>query len=106
MNSVFAESWPLETIIWTATFPSSLTGANLAVFSSAFSYLADVTSVEDRTMRIAILDGVYLLSMPTGIAAGKFLAAGSSIHDRTPKTGGGVSHLPAVLECFWHCWLI
>ena len=58
-------------MLWSASLPSALTGADLAIFAAAFSYLADVTTVEDRTMRVTILDIAYLSTMPTGVALGK-----------------------------------
>lgn len=66
-------SWRLETVLALASFPAALTGSNLAIFASSFSYMADITSTADRTLRIAILDGSYLASMPTGIALGAYL---------------------------------
>lgn len=66
----FITDWPLEYVIYTATLPSAMTGADLAIFASCFAYLADVTTVESRTLRIGILDAVYLSTMPTGVALG------------------------------------
>jgi PCFT/HCP family folate transporter-like MFS transporter 1/3 len=63
--------WPVEYIIYTATIPSAFTGADVAIFASAFAYISDITSVEDRTIRITILDVCYLSTMPTGIYFGK-----------------------------------
>ncbi|XP_071443127.1 proton-coupled folate transporter-like [Hetaerina americana] len=65
--------WPLYTIIYSATLPSSITGADVAIFLGCFSYLADITTPKDRTWRVAILDAVYLLTMPTGVALGAYL---------------------------------
>lgn len=61
----------MEYVIYTAAFPSALTGADLAIFAGCFSYIADVTSTKDRTLRVGILDVVYLSTMPTGVAIGK-----------------------------------
>ncbi|XP_034240532.1 proton-coupled folate transporter-like isoform X1 [Thrips palmi] len=66
-------TWRLETVLALASFPAALTGSNLAIFASTFSYMADISSTADRTLRIAILDGSYLASMPTGIALGSYL---------------------------------
>ncbi|XP_026284774.1 proton-coupled folate transporter isoform X1 [Frankliniella occidentalis] len=66
-------TWRLEMVLGLASFPAALTGTNLAIFAAAFSYMADITSTADRTLRIAILDGTYLASMPTGIALGSFV---------------------------------
>lgn len=62
--------WSVEMIIYTATIPSAFSGADVAIFACAFAYISDVTTVEDRTMRITILDVVYLSTMPTGVALG------------------------------------
>lgn len=66
-------TWPLETVLGLVSFPASLTGSNLAIFAAVFSYLADITTTADRTLRIAILDGTYLASMPIGIYLGSVL---------------------------------
>lgn len=65
--------WPVEYIIYTATIPCAFTGADVAIFACAFAYISDVSTVEDRTMRITILDVVYLSTMPTGVALGKLV---------------------------------
>lgn len=49
----------------------ALTGADAAIFSSAYSYLTDITTKKNRTFRISVLDGCYLSTMPIGIALGK-----------------------------------
>lgn len=72
LNAVFME-WPLEYIIYTAVIPNSLTGADVAILTSCNSYISDVTSKEDRSARITLLDGCYLLTIPIGISLGSFL---------------------------------
>ncbi|XP_059055159.1 proton-coupled folate transporter isoform X2 [Achroia grisella] len=67
------KAWPVEYVIYTAAFPSALTGADLAIFAGCFAYIADVTSVKNRTLRVGILDVVYLSTMPTGVAIGNIL---------------------------------
>jgi hypothetical protein len=57
-------------VLLSASLPSALTGADLAIFAAVFSYLADVTTVESRTLRVTILDIAYLSTMPTGVALG------------------------------------
>lgn len=73
-------NWPVEYIIYTATIPSVLTGADIAIFASCFAYISDVTTVEDRTIRITILDATYLSTMPIGVAIGTL------IYNRTAKS--------------------
>lgn len=67
----FTEDWPVEYIIYTATLPSALTGVDIVIFAAAFAYIADITSVENRTSRVTVLEVTYLITFPTGIALGK-----------------------------------
>ncbi|XP_017842256.1 proton-coupled folate transporter [Drosophila busckii] len=66
-------SWPVEYVIYTATLPSALTGADVAIFASCFAYISDISTLEQRTIRVTILDVVYLTAMPTGVALGSYL---------------------------------
>ncbi|XP_035794014.1 proton-coupled folate transporter-like [Anopheles albimanus] len=66
-------TWPVEYIIYTATLPSVLTGADIAIFASCFAYISDITTVEQRTLRITILDATYLSTMPIGVALGNVI---------------------------------
>lgn len=64
-------TWPVENIIYTATLPSALTGADVAIFAAAFAYISDITTQKSRTLRVTILEVCYLAAMPAGIALGK-----------------------------------
>ncbi|CAH1394677.1 unnamed protein product [Nezara viridula] len=75
LNTIF-ERWPLETILYTACFPSALTGMNLSVFMACFAYLSDTTPVDQRTVRTTLLEVAYLLPMPIGTALGSYLYNG------------------------------
>lgn len=66
-------SWPIEYIIYTATLPSALTGADVAIFASCFAYISDITTLQERTIRVTILDVVYLMAIPTGVALGSYM---------------------------------
>lgn len=66
-------TWPVEYIIYTATLPSAITGADVAIFASCFAYISDITTLQQRTIRVTILDVVYLTAMPTGVALGSYL---------------------------------
>ncbi|KAL0902365.1 hypothetical protein ABMA27_000255 [Loxostege sticticalis] len=70
---IATKAWPLEYVIYAATFPSALTGADLAIFAACFAYIADVSSLKNRTLRVGVLDVVYLSTMPTGVAIGNVL---------------------------------
>lgn len=65
INSMM-DTWNLNMVVYTATLPMSLLGGDVAIFSSCFAYMSDVSSMQQRTMRITILDVVYLSTMPTG----------------------------------------
>ncbi|XP_036336698.1 proton-coupled folate transporter isoform X2 [Rhagoletis pomonella] len=67
------KTWPLEYVIYTATLPSALTGADVAIFASCFAYISDKSTLKNRTLRVTILDVVYLSAMPTGVALGSYL---------------------------------
>lgn len=69
----YQTDWPVEYVIFTATLPSALTGADVAIFAAAFTYLIDVSSVKNRTVRVTILEVCYLATMPTGVALGSYL---------------------------------
>ncbi|CAD7081522.1 unnamed protein product [Hermetia illucens] len=66
-------SWPIQYVLYTATIPCALTGADLAIFASCFAYVSDVSTVDKRTLRVAILEVCYLVTIPTGVALGSFL---------------------------------
>ncbi|XP_072385002.1 lysosomal proton-coupled steroid conjugate and bile acid symporter SLC46A3 isoform X2 [Diabrotica undecimpunctata] len=66
-------TWPVEYVIFTATLPAALTGADVTIFATVFAYLVDVSSVSNRTLRVTILEVCYLASMPIGIAFGAYL---------------------------------
>ncbi|XP_015521676.2 solute carrier family 46 member 3 isoform X1 [Neodiprion lecontei] len=72
VNSVL-DTWTLNMILYTASLPMALLGSDVAIFASCFSYISDVSSVTHRTIRVAILDVVYLSTMPVGISLGSFL---------------------------------
>ncbi|XP_022086522.1 proton-coupled folate transporter-like [Acanthaster planci] len=56
---------PLVLIGW-ACF--GLTGSNGILLSMMFSYVADISTIENRVMRIAILEGAVAFSSVTGVA--------------------------------------
>lgn len=66
-------NWPVEYIIYTATLPSALTGADVAIFASCFAYISDITTLAQRTIRVTILDVIYLMAIPTGVALGSYM---------------------------------
>lgn len=67
INSMM-DTWKLNMVVYTATLPMSLLGGDVAIFGSCFAYISDVSSVQQRTLRITILDVIYLSTMPSGEA--------------------------------------
>lgn len=72
VNSMM-ETWNLNMVIYTASIPMGLLGGDVAIFAACFAYVSDITTVQQRTMRVMILDVVYLSTMPTGVAIGGYL---------------------------------
>lgn len=66
-------NWPLEYVIFTATLPAALTGADVAIFASCFAYISDITTLDNRTLRVTILDVCYLSAMPLGVTLGSYI---------------------------------
>jgi hypothetical protein len=65
VNSMM-DTWHLNMVVYTATLPMSILGGDVAIFGSCFAYISDVCSVQQRTLRITILDVIYLSTMPLG----------------------------------------
>ncbi|XP_076179832.1 putative peptidoglycan muropeptide transporter SLC46 isoform X2 [Ptiloglossa arizonensis] len=72
INSMM-DTWNLNYIVYTASLPMGMLGGDVTIFGSCFAYISDITSVQQRTLRITILDVVFLSSMPTGLALGSYL---------------------------------
>lgn len=72
VNSMM-DTWSLNIVVYTASLPMGMLGGDVAIFGSCFAYISDVSSVKQRTLRITILDVVYLSTMPTGVALGSYL---------------------------------
>ncbi|CAH4038424.1 proton-coupled folate transporter [Pieris brassicae] len=97
---ITTNSWPVEYVIYFAVLPSAITGTDLAIFTGCFAYLSDVSSVENRTFRVAILDAVYLSTMPTGIYLGNLIF--NRLVDRSFTTMFAINSCLMVLATF-HC---
>ncbi|KAF5274206.1 hypothetical protein FQA39_LY07310 [Lamprigera yunnana] len=63
-------TWPVEYIIYTCTLPMVITGGEVAIFGSAFSYLADISTLDGIVLRFTILEACVLGAMSAGIALG------------------------------------
>lgn len=55
-----------------ATLPSSFFGGETFIFSNAFAYIADTTTLKNRSSRILILDLAYLTAIPVGLNCGAY----------------------------------
>ncbi|KAK2574710.1 hypothetical protein KPH14_013100 [Odynerus spinipes] len=55
-----------------ATLPSSFFGGETFIFSNAFAYIADTTTLKNRSSRILILELAYLTAIPVGLNCGVF----------------------------------
>lgn len=64
----YFKSVPMEVAgITEALFPA-LTGGWFTMFMGVFSYIADVTTTEERTLRIGIVNLCFSLGVPIGMA--------------------------------------
>ncbi|XP_067133237.1 lysosomal proton-coupled steroid conjugate and bile acid symporter SLC46A3-like [Centruroides vittatus] len=53
-----------------AGIPAGIFGGFVVAFSSIYTYISDVTQKENRTIRFAILEIVFILATPVGIETG------------------------------------
>lgn len=64
--------------------------------------MADVSTVESRTLRVTVLDIAYLSTMPTGVALGKYLWSSVTGHSYAIMFGMNASLLlTAILYALW-----
>ena len=57
-------------LILLSALPVGLTGGTLALSISCFSYVTRITDVENRSFRIAMVEGSGVLGVPIGLLAG------------------------------------
>ncbi|XP_043796779.1 thymic stromal cotransporter homolog isoform X1 [Apis laboriosa] len=72
INSMM-DTWNLNTVVYFATLPMGMLGGDVVIFGSCFAYISDISSIQQRTLRITILDVIYLSTMPTGVALGSYI---------------------------------
>ncbi|XP_031772697.1 uncharacterized protein LOC100863410 isoform X5 [Apis florea] len=72
INSMM-DTWNLNTVVYSATLPMGMLGGDVVIFGSCFAYISDISSIQQRTLRITILDVIYLSTMPTGVALGSYI---------------------------------
>lgn len=68
VNTYFFHQLPLEVAAVTEAIFPALTGGWFTMFMGVFSYIADVTTEEQRTLRIGIVNLFYSLGVPVGAA--------------------------------------
>ncbi|CAK1579468.1 unnamed protein product [Parnassius mnemosyne] len=68
VNTYFFYQLPVEVAAVTEAIFPALTGGWFTMFMGVFSYIADVTTEEQRTLRIGIVNLFYSLGVPVGAA--------------------------------------
>ncbi|CAG5046466.1 unnamed protein product [Parnassius apollo] len=68
VNTFFFYQLPVEVAAVTEAIFPALTGGWFTMFMGVFSYIADVTTEEQRTLRIGIVNLFYSLGVPVGAA--------------------------------------
>ncbi|KPJ02439.1 Solute carrier family 46 member 3 [Papilio xuthus] len=68
VNTFFFYELPVEVAAVTEAIFPALTGGWFTMFMGIFSYIADVTTEEQRTLRIGIVNLFYSLGVPVGAA--------------------------------------
>ncbi|XP_068623606.1 lysosomal proton-coupled steroid conjugate and bile acid symporter SLC46A3-like [Battus philenor] len=68
VNTYFFYELPVEVAAVTEAIFPALTGGWFTMFMGIFSYIADVTTEEQRTLRIGIVNLFYSLGVPVGAA--------------------------------------
>lgn len=68
VNTYFFYQLPVEVAAVTEAIFPALTGGWFTMFMGIFSYIADVTTEEQRTLRIGIVNLFYSLGVPVGAA--------------------------------------
>lgn len=68
VNTYFFHELPVEVAAVTEAIFPALTGGWFTMFMGIFSYIADVTTEEQRTLRIGIVNLFYSLGVPVGAA--------------------------------------
>lgn len=64
----YFEEVPMEVAGFTEALFPGLTGGWFTMFMGVFSYIADITTEEERTLRIGILNVCFSLGVPIGMA--------------------------------------
>lgn len=65
---VYFENSPIEAAIFVEVFFPSITGSHFTMMVGFYSYIADITTEKERTVRIGIISLVYSIGIPFGMA--------------------------------------
>lgn len=68
MLCVYFEKAPMEAAALTEAIFPSLSGGWFTMLMGVFSYIADITTEEERTLRIGILNVCFSVGVPIGMA--------------------------------------
>jgi MFS transporter, PCFT/HCP family, solute carrier family 46, member 3 len=68
VNTYFFHQLPIEVAAVTEAIFPALTGGWFTMFMGVFSYIADVTTEEQRTLRIGVVNLFYSVGVPVGAA--------------------------------------
>ncbi|XP_054706591.1 uncharacterized protein LOC129216401 [Uloborus diversus] len=60
-------------LLYTAAFFSGFSGSNIVVMAVAYSYVSDVSSVSNRTMKYTLFNAAYGISMPLGVIVSGYI---------------------------------
>ncbi|XP_047518157.1 proton-coupled folate transporter-like isoform X2 [Pieris napi] len=73
LATYFLLEWPLWVTGLIEALPSALSGSFAVAFMGSTSYVADVTTVESRTLRMGVVSLIVSVGFPLGIALGGYL---------------------------------
>ncbi|XP_037928080.1 tetracycline resistance protein, class C-like [Teleopsis dalmanni] len=68
MFCVYFERTPMEVVAMTEAIAPSLSGGWFTMLMGVFSYIADITTEEERTLRVGILNVCFSMGVPIGMA--------------------------------------
>lgn len=73
INVYFYYEIPVHVTVFMETIFGALTGSWVTMFLGVFSYISDITSEEDRTFRVGLVNFCMTVGLPIGIGLSGFL---------------------------------
>lgn len=92
LATYYFEQWSLETTALIEALPPAMSGSYIVMFMGMYSFMADITTLEDRTFRFGIVSIFVNLGTPAGTALSGILLRGIGYY--------GVFGLLLFLYCF------